>query len=405
MALRLGVLIAALLLVAVGCRASTADPESRPDTGTDAGPTAETSRTAEPLRDAVLYTIGLSTDPYGDSRPRGVGVATGVAAGRVEMAEVEHRGLGWFGGAAWLPDGRIVAPRKPLRHAPPFRPPAVFRVADGRLDRLGLLRLQALEWAAHWSPDGGLVATEPVEIVDCGKGRRPALRCWRGGEAIYVARADGSERRKVTAGHLGGWTPDGRLLVTDDDYAEYRAVDPHTGEAAPVIRGEDVARLAGVRRAGVGKPVWSADGRYIAAYAGVAWPKRSGITNAVVIATADGRPLRFLTSRYLISMLAWSPTGHRLAWTTSGFPDPHELFVLDEPRGDPRRLFATAARHFDWVTWSPDGRFVLLDDEHSGRRGRWLLLDASTGERVRTLPRFGGAPQWCCPAARFGRDE
>jgi hypothetical protein len=165
-----------------------------------------------------------------------------------------------------------------------------------------------------------------------------------------------------------------------------------------------------MRRAGVGRPVWSADGRFVAAYAGIAWPERSRISGALVVADAGGRPLRLLTSRYIISMFAWSPAGHRLAWTTSGFPAPHELFVLDEPGGKAMRLLATGARHFDWITWSPDGRFLLVDDESHGfdperpgrrPRGRWLLLDAETGARVRSLPRLGGAPQWCCPTSAY----
>jgi len=40
-------------------------------------------------------------------------------------------------------------------------------------------------------------------------------------------------------------------------------------------------------------------------------------------------------------------------------PDAARALVLDEPTDKPRRLFATD-RHFDWITWSPDGRRLLL---------------------------------------------
>jgi hypothetical protein len=347
--------------------------------------------------DAVLYTIHLSTDPYGGSpRARGAGALSGLATGRIARTEVLVRSIGGWA-VSWLPDGRIVV----IRKTPPFRPPLLFRYVGDELERAGAASLGPQEWRAFWSPDGALLATEPAREVDCGEGTRPGLHCWRDSGVVYVARVDGSGRRAVTGGHLGGWTPDGRLLVTDDRYLEYSALDVQTGESNAVVPPAAVAQLAGLPRSSVGKPVWSADGRYIAAYVDGAWTKRSKVVNAFVIATADGRPLNLVTSPYIVSMLAWSPAGHALAYTTSGFPDPHELFVLDEPGGKPRRLFATADRHFDWITWSPDGRFLLVDDEHASRRGRWLLIDAKSGRIVRRLPRPGGAPQWCCPANAY----
>jgi hypothetical protein len=201
------------------------------------------------------------------------------------------------------------------------------------------------------------------------------------------------KRTRISRWHLGGWAPDGRLLVTDDRGEEYRALDVVTARAEPVIDRAAVAELAEKRRVGVDKPVWSADRRFVAALAGIPWGRRSGKVGTIVLARADGTPLRLVTSPYIVSMLAWSPTGHRLAYTTSGFPDPHELYVLDEPDGEPRRLFAAGARHF--------GRFLLVDDEHAARRGRWLLIDAETGRIVRRLPRLGGAPQWCCPVNAY----
>lgn len=146
----------------------------------------------------------------------------------------------------------------------------------------------------------------------------------------------------------------------------------------------------------VGPPRWSADRRYVAALVAGKWPKEAKAFNGFVIAHADGTPIRVVTSPYLISMFAWSPRGHELAWTTSGFPDPHELFVLDEPESKPRRLFATGARHFDWIAWSPDGSKLLLDDEHAGH---WRLFPVD--ETGSELPRLGGRPLWCCPVNAY----
>jgi hypothetical protein len=387
-----------LLAVAVvlGCDSNGSGDAEQPPAAATADPSATSSASsgdavpAPPeIVDAVLYAIGLSTDPYGESRPGGIGLATGVETGDVHRDEIRDDDLGSFVPPKWIDDGRIVA----STHGPPFRPPMLFAVEDGRLQRLGSAPLRALEPVGVWSPDGTLVATEPIARCEPEQGLE---ECYRQSGVIDVIDGDG-ERRRIGRWYLGGWAPDGRLLVTDDRAEEYLALDVETGRTEPVIDRAAVALLAGKRRVGIGRPVWSADGRFVAALAGIPWGKRSGKIGTIVVARADGTPLRLVTSPWIVSMLAWSPVGHRLAYTTSGFPDPHELFVLDEPDGEPQQLFATADRHFDWVTWSPDGRSLLADDEHAFRRGRWLVLDARTGAEIREVPRLGGAPVWCCP--------
>lgn len=375
---------------------------SVPGTSVGSSPAAST---AEHEPGAVVYGIGVSTDPYVDSHPRGVGVATGLEEGRLRRSEVRDPSLGYFGLVQWIAPGRIAVGR----FGPPFRPPLLLSFWAGRLTRLGPAPLRPLEPVGSWSPSASLIATEP--IAHCPSGDPQELKqCYRSGGVVYVARADGSARRRVGRGHVGGWTPDGRLLLTDDRGVEYVAVELGTGGRQAVIPLLGLARFAQVRRVGVGRPVWSADRRYIAALAGVAWPKRRRIVGTTVIARSDGRVVRLITSRYTISMIAWSPRGHRLAWTTSGFPDPHELFTLDEPAGKPRKLFGTSNRHFDWITWSPDNRFLLLDDAKAGadpkRRARqsagaWRLIDTIDPRTVRLFPRLGGAPLWCCPVNSY----
>jgi hypothetical protein len=340
------------------------------------------------VQDAVLYTIGLSTDPYSESSPRGFGVVTGLSGPRKQPVDVRSRDLGWFGGAEWLPSGRILVPRR----APPFRPYLLYRFHDRRVERVGRSPVPALHTDQAWSPDGALIASEP--IVACRPGQRTLGTCWRQSGDVFVEKADGSERRKVWSGHFNAWTPDGRLLVMDRNYnrPHYRALDVATGEESVPISAERVAARAGVREVRLGSPRWSADGEYIAALAAIRWP-RARTSSALVVARPDGSPLRFITSPYVISMFAWSPTGHRLAYTTSGFPDPHELFLVERPTEEARRLFATA-RHFDWITWSPDARWLLLDDEHEAL---WWLLPSTGKPTFRALPRMGGRPLWCCP--------
>lgn len=119
--------------------------------------------------------------------------------------------------------------------------------------------------------------------------------------------------------------------------------------------------------------------------------------SAILLAGADGRFIRLILSEYVISIFAWSPAGHRLAYSTSGFPSPHDLWVVDEPERKARRVFRNED-HFDWITWSPDGKWALIDDENDYR---WRVLDHSDQSHEQELPRLGGAPLWCCPQNGF----
>jgi Tol biopolymer transport system component len=112
------------------------------------------------------------------------------------------------------------------------------------------------------------------------------------------------------------------------------ALDLATGTRTPLITGPRVAALAGRRSASLLGPVLSADGRYLAARASIV-----GVGEAILLARADGHPIRLLTSPYAVSMFAWSPAGHRLAYTTSGAPVPHQLLVVDRPTARPRLVF------------------------------------------------------------------
>jgi hypothetical protein len=341
----------------------------------------------------VLYTIGLSTDPYGNSKPRGFGVVANYGTADQKKLEVRNPDLGFFGGVEWIGAQRILVPRK----APPFRRPLLFRLEGDRLVREGLSPLPALDVQQEWSSEAAVVASQPIE--PCEPNQKSLWRCTRQANEVYVQAADGSERRQVAEGSFNAWTPDGRLLVTDRLWnAPHEALDVQSGTRSPLLSRERVAAEFHLKRVGLGPPRWSADGRYLAAYLSARWPKRRHVSGAMLIAESDGRPIRFITSPYIISMFAWSPRGHRLAWTTSGFPHPHEVFVLDQPEAKPRRLFATGARHFDWIAWSPDARALLLDDENGGH---WRLLRVDGVPGNKTFPRLGGRPLWCCPVNAY----
>jgi hypothetical protein len=374
--------LAAVALVIGGCSRSS-DEKRVPAT-----PRAIT------LPGVVLYGIGVSTDPYGTSSPSGFGVVTRLAERR--LAKVELRGAGWCAErGVWIGRGKLLVPQRVPKGRSCGRL-VIFRYEAGHLERAGQISVPAVAsaWTFSLSRDGKLVADEP-SVPCCHGGQRP-------GGVIFVAHVDGSRRREVARGHLAGWTPDGRVLFSTGSLFEFIrgdffALELTSRSAATVLSYRSVAKRARVPKAEIAPPVWSADRRYLAARALLSPRGTQKQVWAVAIAWSSGRIIRVLRSPHEISMLAWSPRGHRLAYTTSGFPAPHELYVVDHPDAEPKRLFM-AARHVDWITWSPSGTRLLLDDEHADT---WQLLDASGARTLRALPRLGGRPIWCCPQNEF----
>jgi dipeptidyl aminopeptidase/acylaminoacyl peptidase len=350
--------------------------------------------------------IGFSTDPYGSSHPRGFGVATALTAGR--LRSVKEREPRTPIEVTWLGRGLVLVRDNVFLKGSPA---ALFAFRGGRLERLAAPPLRPDEDTFAWSPNRRLIATQPWLRGDCEPTTLPSRCGFMSGRTIFVVRSDGSNRRRVASGLLRGWTPDGRVLLFTGTNAEvssgaFLTLDVRSGRKRTVLSSRQVAALTH-RHAELGDLAYSADGRYLAAQVVVFGPgsfSRSG----VVIARANGRIVRLISSRDTISMFAWSPRGHRLVYTTSGFPAPHELYLLASPRARQWRILSQAP-HFDWVTWSPDGRWLLIDNEHehawellhlTGHRQARLLGGASVPGR--RLPRLGGMPLWCCPQQSFG---
>jgi len=319
----------------------------------------------------------------------------------MKIVEIQGRRLGG-GGLSWVSPNRLLVatPGPAIPNAGSAR---MFALSGGLLNALSVTQPGPLNTSYVWSPDARTVAFEPIS----GASNR-----------VFVERADGSDPHQVASGVLSGWSPDGRLVLFTGGYGEfnpgaYVTLDLGSRRRRTLLSSSQLAAYAHARDAELGESAYSADGRYLAIRALLAgFPGAAklplGGERVIVIARADGSIVRVITSRYVISMFAWSPHDHQLAYTTSGFPVPHELYVLRSPRARPWRIFSQA-EHFDWVTWSPDDRWLLVDNEH---RGEWELLRL-TGHReagkldgasvpTRRLPRLGGTPLWCCPQDHYG---
>jgi hypothetical protein len=203
------------------------------------------------------------------------------------------------------------------------------------------------------------------------------------GEARIIDRGSGAVRHI----HLGGdlvveaWTPDGRLLALPWSGGGDAVVDPVT------LTRESFESM---------DPVWAPDGR----------------TFAVNIARRGGRDLGIgigrdgeLRSRTWVSgghrfveTPTWSPDGRRVAVIVRGGGTHGErtadLVVIEATTG----VTSVIARRVSdawWVSWSPDGEWMLVDD---WTRDRWLFVSAD-GKKKIAYPWLGASPRWCCPSS------
>ena len=261
---------------------------------------------------------------------------------------------------------------------------------------------------ATWSPNGALIAywSERLE-----RGRLIS--------GLYVMRADGSGRRRLTPANLTvdgldlpSWSPDGQRLAFTAERAErrglwivrangtrLRALTRTGGSPAWSPRGDRIAFLdiGGIRvvpaRGGTarhlthgpndGAPVWSPDGRSIA----FVRSDVNGVVQALyLVPGAGGRARRIYGGTRGVTIgrdPRWSPDGRRVAVAANG--SIHVVRV--------RGRLARRLRRGDWPSWSPDGRRIAFT------LGSSIYVMNADGSRVRRVRaergyEFGDGPVW-----------
>ena len=206
---------------------------------------------------------------------------------------------------AWAPDGSRIVYRDSRRGI--NRNDEIFTMAADGSDIRNLSRDPANDWGPDWSPDGRTV--------------------------VFNSDRDG--------GTMGGFLvrPDGTHLrkIPTDTYVEY--------------------------------PAWSPDGTRIAFMGGDSAAEYDIWTIGI-----DGEHLRQLTDSYgPDGWPAWSPDGTRIAFTSvrddcsySDAPDcrttgdigpHHDVWVVN---ADGTGLARVTSEFGQFVTWSPDGRYLLV---------------------------------------------
>ena len=220
------------------------------------------------------------------------------------------------------------------------------------------------QFDSDWSPDGSrLVYRDSRTGVNVN-------------DEIYVSSADGSGARNLTASPANdwspAWSPDGEQIAFASD---------REGELRIFVMGADGSGVRRVTEIWGEYPAWSPDGTQIAFASHVGGASLYGDPNYdVFVVDADGSGLRQLTESPAYDMYpTWSPDGTQIAFhstraTPEGFEPPardpernadFDVFVVPAEGGRARNLTRDSERQQKFPDWSPDGRWLAVDEEGS----------------------------------------
>ena len=243
------------------------------------------------------------------------------------------------------------------------------------------------EFDAAWSPDGEWVVY------------RDSTRGINVDDEIFIARADGSAQRNLTANPANDWgpdwSPDGTTIVFNSD-RDGVAIRGYTINAD----GSNLRRLP--IDGWVEYPSFSPDGSRIV------YESAIGSNYEIVVAdVATGERLQLTSAPGGDGWPVWSPDGRTIAFTserddcafalpgedcwTTGEPGDYRSLYLIEPDGSNLRRATT--EHGQFVAWSPDGEYLLLSG-HS----LYVIRPDGTGRlelRAEGIGlSLGGIPDW-----------
>ena len=221
---------------------------------------------------------------------------------------------------------------------------------------------------------------------------------------IWLMEADGSERQRLTeaeppendAAGSGSpaWSPDGTHIAFAAQIGTLEEDQRLTEIYVMRADGTERHRLT-TNMALDGSPTWSPDGERIA-FARINEPGTASARSGIVVMDADGGNEVQLTQVGLPSFdlgPAWSPEGSQIAFTraapSAGSENPRAgIYVVSPDGGEPRKL----ADDGTGPDWSPDGTRIAFTSHRDGS-GQTCFHECGTSGEIYVLDVESGAAE------------
>ncbi len=295
------------------------------------------------------------------------------------------------GGAAWSHDGRklvfytaSIAELMNITGARRNRGTTQIASFDLRTgEQTALTSGPGEKWSPHWvsadrisyvsgGPEGG------IEMIDGRKGARGEFQSasWSADGKMMLFHRDTNHDwppnrswhskdpnfRLRRTGIFGAYSPDGKMMVSDDQTAGIMhnsiLLSRADGSARSILfTAPDRSALA---------PTWSPDSHMIAFSLGQFFQQIKGAAQAdIAVIGFDGTGLKVLTDgKGNYGFPSWSKDGRQIVYRESS-ADRHALRILDVVTGH-SRILLTGSAHYNFPAWSPTRDLIAFTADIDG---------------------------------------
>ena len=216
-------------------------------------------------------------------------------------------------------------------------------------------------------------------------GKQIAYGVYAGGqETLWVVNRDGSGRRQLlqdyAVARAPNWSPDGTRLAVEIAREPQDAFAQH--DIAELELGTEVVRPLAVTDGWEGGPAWSPDGQRIV-FNGL--PKGEQCMRVYLLDLPDGTPVALSALPDRAQCIrgngdfwpTWSPDGSRIAFGRK-IGNIDRIAVMEVVSGT-TEVWNTGAAPAGHPRWSPDGRYLLFEEQPAGKATTLARLHLDTG--------------------------